>query len=213
VDAYRAAVSKRDTRRYAERAIPEAIVRRVLEAGRLAGSSRNREPWRFVIVADPALRERLAGLVYRPANVRGAALVVSGRGPVAFDAGRAAQNMMLSARNDDVASCPNGAPDPAPVGELLGLGEDDRVAIVLSFGFPHRTRDPAARPTEAWAARADRRPLQEPVERLKAHPSRRAAATGRRARRVWCTGWSSGEARPDRFRIEDDRSDPRAPRR
>ena len=64
MDACLALLSKRDTRRYAERAIPEAAVRRVLEAGRLAGSSRNRQPWRFVIVADPALRERVAGLVY-----------------------------------------------------------------------------------------------------------------------------------------------------
>jgi hypothetical protein len=46
VDAYLALVSKRDTRRYAERAIREAVVRRVVEAGRLAGSSRNRQPWR-----------------------------------------------------------------------------------------------------------------------------------------------------------------------
>jgi nitroreductase len=44
VDAYLALVSKRDTRRYAEQAIPEAVVGRVLEAGRLAGSSRNRQP-------------------------------------------------------------------------------------------------------------------------------------------------------------------------
>ena len=61
VDAYLALVSKRETRRYAEWAIPEAVVRRVLEAGRLAGSSRNRQSCRFVIVADPALHERLAG--------------------------------------------------------------------------------------------------------------------------------------------------------
>lgn len=170
VDAYLALVSKRDTRRYAERAIPEAVVRRVLEAGRLAGSSRNRQPCRFVIVADPALHERLAGLVYAPPNVRDAALVialvVSGRGPVDFDAGRAAQNMMLAAWNDGVASCPNGLPDPAPVGELLGLGEGERVVIVLSFGFPHGDRDPAARTPEEWAARADRRPLEEAAERL-----------------------------------------------
>ena len=46
VNAYLALVSNRDTRRYAERAIREAVVRRVLEAGRLAGSSRNRQPWR-----------------------------------------------------------------------------------------------------------------------------------------------------------------------
>jgi nitroreductase len=115
VDAYLALVSKRDSRRYAERSIPEDFVRHVIEAGRVAGSSGNRQGRRFVIVADPALRERLATLVYAPGNVRDAALViavvVSGRGPVDFDAGRAAQNMMLAAWNDGVVSCPNGMPD------------------------------------------------------------------------------------------------------
>ena len=79
-----------------------------------------------MIVADPALHERLAGLGYAPPNVRDAALVialvVSGRGLGDFDAGRAAQTMRLAAWNDGVASCPNGLPDPAPVGVLLGLG-------------------------------------------------------------------------------------------
>ena len=107
----------------------------------MAGSSRNRQPCRFLIVADPALHDRLAGLVYAPPNVRDAALVialvVSGRGPVDFDAGRAAQNMMLAAWNDGVAPSPNGMPDPAPVGELLGLGGASGSVIVLSFGFPH----------------------------------------------------------------------------
>jgi nitroreductase len=170
VDAYLALLSKRDTRRYAERAVPEAAVRRVLEAGRLAGSSRNRQPWRFVIVADPALRQRLADRVYVPGNVRDAsfviAIVVSGRGPVDFEAGRAARNVMLAAWNDGVASCSSGLPGAAAVGELPGLGEGERVVFVLSFGFPHGGRDPAARTPEEWAARADRRPLEEVAERL-----------------------------------------------
>jgi nitroreductase len=170
VDACLALPSKRDTRRYAERAVPEAAVRRVLEAGRLAGGSRNRQPCRFVIVAEPALRERLADREYAAGNVRGAALViaivVSGRGPLDFEARRVVQSVMLAAWNVGLASCPNGLPGAAVVGELLGLGEGERVAIVLSFGFPHGARDPAVRKPEEWAARADRRPLEEVAERL-----------------------------------------------
>jgi nitroreductase len=107
--------------------VPDAAVRRILEAGRIAGSSRNRRPWRFLVVADPGVRERLAEAVYAPGNVRGAALVVAvavrGSGPTAFDAGRAAQNMMPAAWNDEgIGSCPNGMPDPDGVGRVLGLG-------------------------------------------------------------------------------------------
>ena len=63
-----------------DRRVPDAAVRRILEAGRIAGSSRNRQPWRFLVVGDPGVRERVAEAVFAPGNVRGAALVGGGGG-------------------------------------------------------------------------------------------------------------------------------------
>jgi nitroreductase len=101
VDTYLAVASRREVREYDGRPLPEEAVRRILEAGRVAGSSRNRQARRFIAVTDRALIERLAGTVYNPGNLLGAALVVAvvtrGKGPSGFDAGRAAQNMMLVA--------------------------------------------------------------------------------------------------------------------
>ena len=45
------------------------------------------------------------------------------------------------------------------------LGADDEIAIVLSFGYPARPRDPQRRSPEEWSARANRKPLDELVER------------------------------------------------
>lgn len=165
MDTYLAVASKRDERRYAARAVPEEVVRRLLDAGRLAGSSKNRQPWRFLVVESPELRERLAEQVYAPDNVRGAALVVAivGKG---FDLGRAAQNMMLAAWNDGVASCPNRPREPELTAALLDLGEGEEVGIVLSFGYPARARDPEARPAEDWSRRARRKALDEVVARV-----------------------------------------------
>jgi nitroreductase len=170
VDTFLAVASRREVRDYAGRPIPVDAVQRILEAGRISGSSRNRQPWRFIVVESPSLRERLADAVYAPANVRGAALVVvianRGRGPTAFDAGRAAQNMMLTAWNDHIGSCPNGMPDLDAVAELLDLEEDERPTIVLTFGYPARTRDPQRHGAIEWLERADRKPFDEVVERL-----------------------------------------------
>lgn len=170
MDAFLAVASKREVREYSDRPVPDDAARRILEAGRIAGSSRNRQPWRFLVVADPGLRERLAEAVYAPGNVRGAALVVAiavrGRGPTAFDAGRAAQSMMLAAWNEGIGSCPNGMPDPDGTAGVLGLDEDERPAIVLTFGYPARPRDPQRRSPEEWIARVDRKPFEEVVRRL-----------------------------------------------
>jgi nitroreductase len=170
MDVMLAVASRREVRKYADRAIPEDEVLRILEAGRISGSSKNRQPWRFLVVDDPELRDRVAESVYAPDNVRGAALViaiaVSGKGPTSFDAGRAAQNMMLTAWNDGIGACPNGIADAEALSGALGLAEGESAATVLTFGYPARPRDPQRHSPEEWIARADRKPLDEIVERL-----------------------------------------------
>jgi nitroreductase len=160
VDTYLTIASRREVREYADRPLPEDVVHRILDAGRLSGSSQNTQQWEFVIVSD---RGSLAECVYAPGNLRGAALVVAITGPARpFDVGRAAQNMLLAAWNEGVGSVPNGVRDAEAAERIVGA----RVAIVLSFGYPARPRDPEARSAEAWSARAKRKPFDEVVRRV-----------------------------------------------
>jgi nitroreductase len=168
VDAYLAVVSKREVRAYADRPLPDEGVRRILDAGRVSGSSRNRQARRFIALRDKALIERAASAVYAPGNLLGAALVVAivtrGKGPTSFDAGRAAQNMMLAAWNDGIGSSPNGIADAEVLADVLGHAQDEAVVILLSFGYPAREVDPARHSPEEWIERADRLPFEEIVE-------------------------------------------------
>ena len=170
MDAFLAIASRRDERRYRPDPLPEAIVERILDAGRLSGSAGNRQPWTFVVASGRERLDRLADGVFEPGNIHGAglvvAIVVSGKGPVRFDAGRAAQNMLLAAWNAGVSSCPNGIADADRVRSALDLADDEEVAIVLSFGMPQRARDVETRSAEEWSARANRKPLDELVRRL-----------------------------------------------
>jgi nitroreductase len=169
VDAFLAIASKREVREYEPRPLPPQVEELILDAGRLSGSAKNRQPWRFDVVRG----ELLAEAVYEPSNLRGApfvvAIVVSGKGPISFDAGRAAQNMMLAAWNEGVGSCPNGIADEQPARAALRLREEERIAIVLSFGYPTTRRDPQERSASEWSAGARRRPLAEIVRRLESH--------------------------------------------
>jgi len=164
VDTFHAIVSRREVRDYDGRPLAGDAVRRILEAGRLAGSSRNRQQRRFVVLAD---HEAVAAAVFNPGNVRGAALVVaivvSGKGPLALDAGRAAQNMLLAAHNAGIGSCPNGISDADAMAAVVGVSEGEQVATVLSFGYPARPRDPERRTPDEWIARANRKPFDDVV--------------------------------------------------
>jgi nitroreductase len=166
VDTFLAIASKRDQREYDDREIPDDVVRRILDAGRIAGSAVNRQPWRFVVLADPGLKAQVAETLYVPPTVLGAKLAVAlvVEGSPGFDAGRAAQNMMLAAWNEGITSCPNGMPDNRKTSELLGLGEEEHVLNILAFGYPARSRDPEKHAAEEWIARAKRKPLEEVVE-------------------------------------------------
>jgi nitroreductase len=135
-------------------------VLRILDAGRLSGSSRNTQNWQFVVVSDTAA---LAEAVYAPENVQTAGLVVAIVGDAfPFDVGRCAQNMMLAAWDLGVVSCPNGISDADRAAELVGSGP---VKMILSFGYPVRELDVEARSAEEWSAAAKRKPLDDVVIR------------------------------------------------
>jgi nitroreductase len=160
MDTWLAIASRRDTRDYADTPIPPEVERRILDAGRVAGSSRNTQKWAFVVVEQA--KDELADAVYAPENVRGATLVIAIVGDAAgFDVGRCATNMQLAAWNDGVVSCPNGIRDPEAAARICG-GE---VKMILSFGYAARPRDVDARTADEWSARVKRAPLDELVRR------------------------------------------------
>ena len=162
MDTYLAIASKRDERAYADTPVPAEVERRILDCARLTGSSRNTQQWEFVVVSGDA-RQRLADAVYAPENVRTAALVVAIVGEARpFDVGRCVQNMMVGAWNDGVVSCPNGIRQPERAAEICG-GD---VKAIVSLGYPVRPRNPERRGADEWAARANRKPLDELIRRV-----------------------------------------------
>ena len=157
MDAYRAIVAKRDQRAFLPRPIPDDALGRILQAGRMTGSSKNREPNRFLVVRDPGRIQALAGLspVGRWLSRAAAIIVLVQTDEHAFDAGRCAQNMMLAAWNDGIGSCPAHLPE-AEVARLLGVPDGLFVNRVIGLGYvdPERAAPPAS------VARR-RRPLTE----------------------------------------------------
>ncbi len=173
-------VSKRDHRDFDPRPLLPEEVGRILDAGRLSGSARNRQPWRFFTASSAAARSRLAPAVYVPPMVMSAPFAVAlaadteGSRLWGFDVGRAAQNMMLAAWDMGIASCPNGVQDPDRLGHELALGQGWTAVSVLAFGRPVTERSPARRALARWIAGAPRRPAADVVVDLDAPPGRRA---------------------------------------
>ena len=185
MDTLLAIASRRDERRTLPERLPEELYRRVLDAGqalRIVAQLTALDVRR----ADGEGRiERLAAAVRVPDNVLGAglvvAIVVAGKGPVLFDAGRAAQSMLLAAWAEGIASCPNGIGDVERARGALDATAEETPVIVLTFGYPERPRDPERHTAAEWSARANRKPIEDVVrcfrERDGLSPRMRGAST------------------------------------
>ena len=161
MDAYRAVVDKRDQRVYLPTPLPDQALRRILQAARMTGSSKNREPNRLVVVTSREGARALGALSeWGKWLAHAAAVVVIAQLEAhEFDAGRCAQNMMIAAWADGIGSCPAHLPE-AEVARLLGIPKDVHVNRVIGFGYVDPARAAAPR-----AVARRRKPLEELVHR------------------------------------------------
>jgi nitroreductase len=160
--------SRREVRDYLPDPVPAEVIRTVLDAGRLAGSARNRQPCRFTVVRERALLDALAETVSRGSNLRGApmAIVVSVHGPGTrqFDAGRAVQNLLLAAWSEGLGSCPNTFTDRDAANACLTVPPEHELITAVSLGYPARPRSPESRSVEEWSERANRLAFEDLVD-------------------------------------------------
>jgi nitroreductase len=128
-------------RRYRDTPVPGEVVRRIVEAGRLAGSSINRQPWHFVVVEERATLRKIGEIMHSGSYVVDAAfaivVLVEKASPYAVsDGSRAIQNMILVAWSEGVGSNWVGfGPMPA-VEKLLAVPKTHEGLAVVPFGYP-----------------------------------------------------------------------------
>jgi nitroreductase len=164
MDAYQCIVSKRDLRAYDGRPIEPSTLRRILEAGRRTGSSRNQQPWSFIVVTDRDVLRALARCGRFSGHVATAAaavVIVVEHAANVFDAGRCAQSMMLAAWALGVASCPVTLQDEDAVRAAIAPPATAVVATTIALGYPHpRGRTRLERLGLRLIARSGRKPLR-----------------------------------------------------
>ncbi|MEV5408235.1 nitroreductase family protein [Thermopolyspora sp. NPDC052614] len=162
--------SRRDVRQYDERPIPPEHLDRILEAGRRAPSSRNWQPWEFVVVTDRAQLADLAKVWQGGGHVARSAATVAlvTREPVDdltrdranYDLGQATMAMMLAAADLGIGSGHSTVADQALARRVLGLPDNRICAYLVVLGYPaDRPLKPIRRP--------DRRAFDDVVHRGK----------------------------------------------
>ncbi|MFP4302511.1 MAG: nitroreductase family protein [Spirochaetaceae bacterium] len=149
---------RRSVRSYRDDTVPKEVIETCLEAGRLAPSACNAQPWHFAVVEKEALRRSLAEESRLPGTrmnsfVFDAPVVIAllaeqpnitsqiggflkGKPFYLMDLGIVAEHICLQAAELDLGSCMIGWFNEKRVARLLGLSPGKRVALLITIGYP-----------------------------------------------------------------------------
>jgi nitroreductase len=153
MDALECLRTRRSVRAYTDRPVPREIIESVVDAGRLAATGINLQPWQFVVVTDPDTRRKLAGITDHGKFIDQAPVCIA-----VFcedikyyleDGCAATQNILNAARAHGLGSCWI-AGDKKPycplIRELLGAPETHRLVSLVALGYAAEAREPQKKP-------------------------------------------------------------------
>jgi nitroreductase len=148
---------RQSDRKYSNKSIESEKLERIIEAGRMAPSACNAQPWKFIVVTDPAILSKLAEAA--SAKLLGMNVFV-GQAPVLFvlvrenpnfssriggnikkkdyshiDIGIATENICLQAKAEGLGSCIIGWFDEKQTRNLLAIPSSKRVELIITLGY------------------------------------------------------------------------------
>ena len=168
METWDAITARRDVRAFTDRSIPEADLDHILEAGRIAPSSQNNQPWDFVVVTDREMLRELARVWRGGGHIANAAAAIAivipdeeeprVRERNRFDIGQATMQMMIAAADRGIGTGHSAVGDQDLARSVLHVPKEKLVAFVIDLGYPV---DRPLRP----GTRLKRRPFDEVVHR------------------------------------------------
>jgi Nitroreductase len=163
--------SRQSDRKYSDKPVEKEKLERIIEAGRMAPSACNAQPWKFIVVTDPELvleiadaaSAKLIGMNSFVAQAPAILVIVREKPNMSskvgatiknkdyslIDIGIATENICLQAKAEGIGSCIIGWFDERQVKKLLEIPKSKRVELIITLGYSlsdqrEKRRKPAA---------------------------------------------------------------------
>ncbi len=148
MNIYEVIAARKSVRAFKRDDIPQDVLTRVLEAARLAPSANNAQEWRFVVVRDASVRQRLSLAACGQGSVASAPVVLvccaetdehrmtCGHLAYPIDVAIATDHVTLCAVTEGLGTCWIGAFNEEQVKEVLEIPDPIRVVALLPIGYP-----------------------------------------------------------------------------
>jgi nitroreductase len=150
-------ISRQSDRKYSDKPVEKEKLDRIIEAGRMAPSACNAQPWKFIVVTEPMLigkiseaaSAKLIGMNTFVAQAPVQLIVVREKPNMSskvgstiknkdyslIDIGIASENICLQARAEGIGSCIIGWFDEKMLRKLLAIPRSKRVELIITIGY------------------------------------------------------------------------------
>ena len=157
MDALEALYKRRSVRRFKPDPVEKAEIEKIVDAGRLAATANNLQPWEFVVVMEETMRKKLAGIAdYGKFIAQAPVCVVTFCKDTKYfleDGSAATQNMLVAARSLNLGSC-------WVAGDKKGYAEEIRALLGVPRGHKLISLIAVGHPAE-FPSGTNKRPLKE----------------------------------------------------
>jgi nitroreductase len=150
LDFYKVIRTRRSVRSYKKDPIPEEVLNRVLDAARIAPSGGNRQPWKFILVKDDTLKQKMVSICNNQKFIADAPLIVvacgqrlpfnrggyMGEMSILLDVSIAFTHLILAARAEGLGTCWIGAFNNKEIKKLLEVPDGYEVVAATPLGNP-----------------------------------------------------------------------------
>ncbi len=159
-------LQRQSDRKYVDKPVSREIIQRYLEAARLAPSASNSQPWTFVVIDDPELKNKVAHKTYGPLKsfnkfvpdapviiaivMEKPKLITEAGGRIKkkeyplIDIGIAAEHFCLAAAEAGLGTCMLGWFDEKSIKKLINVPKQKNIPLLITLGYTpdrYRTRN------------------------------------------------------------------------
>ena len=148
---YKIILKRRTIRRFKQRRIPYALLKKLVNSGRLAPSGANLQPCAYIVIDDSTLLDKVFTTLKWAGYIAPAGNPPEGKRPIAYivllinkeinkygekDAAAAIENMILTALEKGIGSCWIGSIERGRLRQVLKVPKEYKIDSVLALGYP-----------------------------------------------------------------------------
>lgn len=153
--------TRQSVRKYTAQAVEREKIERCIEAVRLAPSACNSQPWKFIIVDEPQLKDRIAKETYntvvafnkfvkeapviavivmeKPTMISQIGGRIKDKDFYLIDIGIAAEHFCLQAAEEGLGTCMLGWFNEKKIAEMLHIPKSKRIGLLITLGYSEST--------------------------------------------------------------------------